>query len=199
MTLIIPPGFCNAAFVFSSSVGTAPFVTTLAVDSSDYGGDFVNLANSLKAAYAVFMGPATDSALTLDRVSLAVGTDGPGGSVDSTTAPQAMTRTSTGQAMAVSVIIRKVTNQIGRRGRGRMFAPGTLSQSEVGEDGSVAPARATDINTRMADLLEFLVEGDTASPPAPPVLLHSQAPADPTPIVGFAVADLIGIQRGRIR
>lgn len=199
MTLIIPPGFGNAAFIFTGAVGTQPYVTTLGVDLSQYGGDFVGAANALKAAYAVILGPETSSALTLDRVTLTVGDDGPGGSVDSSTAPTAMTRSGTYPPTACSAIARKVTNVLGRRGRGRMFLPGVLSESEIDQDGTVAATRRTSLDAALANFYELLDEGDGGQFPLPPFLFHTQAPADPTPIVQLTVSDLVGWIRGRIR
>lgn len=199
MTLIIPPGFANAAFVFTSSQGTAPFVTTLGVDTSQYGGDFVGAANQMMAVYADVWGSETDADLTLDHVTLTVGDDGPGGSVDSTLTPVAMTRAGTGAAYAMSPILRKVTNTLGRRGRGRMFIPGVLTQAEVAGDGSITPTRRGELASHATEFFTALSEGDMAGLPLPPFLFHSQAPTDPTPIVSLTVSDLVGWIRGRIR
>lgn len=199
MTLIIPPGFGNAAFVFSATVGTPPVVTTLGVDTSAYGGDYVDAANTLMAAYTTFLGPNTSSLLTLDRVTLAVGQDGPGGSVDSTLPPANMGRSGTLGPISQSAIVRKVTNELGRRGRGRMFLPGVVTESEVNEDGSITEARIGTLNLALTDFLEFLQEGDAGSLPLPPFLFHTLAPTDPTPIVGLTTQTLVGWIRGRIR
>jgi len=199
VTLIIPPGFGNAAFVFSSTSGTPPIVTTLGVDISAYGGDFVQAANDLMDVWSVNLGAQVWSDLTLDRVNLAVGQDGPGGSVDSTQAPIPMTRSGTYPPVATAAIARKVTNDIGRRGRGRMFLPSTLSESEVDPDGSIVSARITSLSSALIDFYEDLGTADTASFPMDPFLFHSSAPTDPTPITGLTLATLVGWVRGRIR
>lgn len=199
MTLVIPPGFGLASFVFTGPVGTQPYVTTLGVDLSAAGGDFVAAANGLKTAYFNVLGPETSSALTLDRVTLAIGQDGPGGSVDSDTAPATSTRSGSFPPTALSAIARKVTNQFGRRGRGRMFLPGVVSENEVDQDGSVVVARRNALNTALTTLFDNLVAGTSTPFPMPPVLLHSTAPTDPTPLTGFVVSDTVGWIRGRIR
>lgn len=199
MSLVIPPGFGNAAFIFTGAVGTQPYVTTLGVDISGAGGDFVGAANSLMLSYQVAFQTETSNALTLDRVNLAIGQDGPGGSVDSDLSPIAMSRSGTYGPTAMSAIARKVTNEIGRRGRGRMFLPGVITESEVDADGSITSARRGTLQTALNLFQTTLAEPAGEDVAYPPVLLHSQAPADPTPLTSFAVSDLVGWIRGRIR
>lgn len=199
MPLIIPPGFVSASFVLTGSDGTEPYVTTLGLDTSAYGGDFVSAANQAKAIYHAAFTSETNDALTLDRVSLAIGSDGPSGSVDSTTEPNPMTNTGTFAPTAMSVIARKQTATYGRRGRGRMFLPGTVLENAVEADGSLTPSAIVGYNAALNYFYETLTEGDAGGAPLPPVLFHSQAPADPTPILSFSVAPLVGWIRGRIR
>lgn len=199
MPLIVPPGFGLAAFVFTSTSGTPPIVTTLGVDLGDVGGAFVEAADLLHAAYAVNIGPETDNSLTLDHVNLQVGDDGPGGSVDSAVGPSAMTRSGTGPPVSMSVIVRKITNDLGRRGRGRMFLPGLLTTTNVDENGIVASGRRTEIITAVGAFLSDISDVGATPGPCPPVLLHSSAPADPTPVVNIAVSAQVGWIRGRIR
>ena len=194
MALVIPVGYCNAAFVFTSSVGTGPFVTTIGVDTGESGGDFVAVANALKLNYVTNLAAITSNALTLDRVTLSIGVDGPGGSVDSDTAPAPMTGNITSGPMAMSVIARKTTNQFGRYGRGRMFLPGVNSENGIDPDGSVTPAYRNTVQTA----LTAFFNGFPAS--ATPVLLHSETIAQaPDIITALTVSDLVGWVRGRIR
>lgn len=199
MSLVIPPGYANAAFIFSADFGTPPIVTTLGVDVSAFSGDFVEAANTAFTYWTNHMPAQMDAQLTLDRVTLAVGSDGPGGSVDSTLPPFPMARSGTAGPYSMSVIARKVTNTLGRRGRGRMFIPGALTGSEVDESGNVAPARVSSLQSSLDDLLADFVEGATPLLALPPVLLHSSAPTEPDPIVGLGVAAQVGWVRGRIR
>lgn len=198
MALVIPPGYANAAFVFNGPPGTQPYIFTLGVDISGWGGDHVAVANILKATFAGQFATEVTSQLTLDRVTLAVGQDGPGGSVDSDSAPDAFTRSGSFPPTAMSCIVRKVTNELGRRGRGRMYVPGIISENEVDQDGSIVAARRTAVNQLFDDWYDTL-----AAPPLetalPPVLFHASAPTNPTPITSFAVSDLVGWIRGRIR
>lgn len=199
MSLVIPPGYGNAAFILTGPVGTQPYVTTCGIDISEFGGDHVHAANTAFRAFAGAFDGEMTSQLTLDRVTLAVGQDGPGGSVDSDDAPVAFTRTGQFPPTSLSVIARKVTNDLGRRGRGRMFIPGIASENEVDQDGSLVPARRAAINLLLEDFRERLLDTSAGQIAAPPVLLHSSAPTEPTPITSFVVSDLVGWIRGRIR
>lgn len=199
MTLIVPPGFGSAAFVLTSTTGTPPIVTTLGVDLSAYGGDFVTAANVLFGLYEGFILPETDTSLTLDHVNLTIGDDGPSGSVDSSNAPAPGERSGTGPPVSMSAIVRKVTNDVGRRGRGRWFIPGLLTTTNVDENGIIDSGRRTQIDN-VTNLMRAEMESAVSIPfPLPPVLLHSGAPADPTPIESFSCSTLVGWVRGRIR
>lgn len=200
MSLVIPPGYGVAAFVLNGSAGTAPYVTTIGLDLGEYGGDFVGAANDAFLAYASNIMPATSNNLTLDRVTLSVGVDGPGGSVDSDQAPVNGTSTGNFPPTACSVIARKITNELGRRGRGRMFLPGIATETQVEQDGSLTPAARLSFNTMLGEFYDTLVAGSIGIP-MPPVLLHGPSldPIPPTPITGLAVSDVVGWIRGRIR
>lgn len=199
MTLIIPPGFGNAAFTFTAVSGTPPFVTTLGLDISAWAGDFVGAANAAMSRFGTYLASQIDGALTLDRVSLAIGQDGPSGSVDSDLTPISMNKSGTGAPAAMAPVVRKVTNELGRRGRGRMFLPMALSQNEVGEDGVITPTRVSALNTALDSFYNSLVTPSGGGTPLPPVLLHSAAPTDPSEITGLVCQPLVGWIRGRIR
>ena len=194
MTLIIPPGFGSAAAIYTSATGTAPFVTTIGVNLSGFAGTSVDAANEVFDAFQQGFTSVIDNDLTLDHVTLAIGQDGPGGSVDSTTAPVQCSNSGTFGPVCIAVLGRKVTNEIGRRGRGRMFIPGTNIESGTEPDGSLTATYRTTMQGQFNNFFANLVGSDLE-----PVLFHSTAPADPTPITGITVADLVGVIRGRIR
>lgn len=197
MTLIVPPGFGLAAFTFSGAPGTAPYVTTMGTELDLGEVTAVQAANNIKFHYADNLMPRTSNQLTLDRVQLYVGQDGPSGSVDSDTPPVTGGRTGNFPPTAQSLIARKVTSNLGRRGRGRMFIPGILEESEVEQTGGITSASRTLVNGLLTGFIE---DWGLAMPGVgQPVLFHSSAPADPTPIEGLVAADLVGWIRGRIR
>ncbi len=201
MPLVIPPGYGSAAFVLIGDVGTQPYVTTIGLDLGEAGGDFVLAANSAALAYAdAFLGD-TSSALTLSHVTLQVGQDGGSGSVQSTNGTFPGTSTGEKAPTAMSVILQKLTANLGRQGRGRMFIPGSVSEGAVNEAGQLNSGSLGAWTGNATAFLENLrqgVEGPAPTVPLEPVLLHSSS-ALPTPISVMAPAPLVGWVRGRIR
>ena len=89
---------------------------------------------------------------------------------------------------------------LGRKGRGRMFLPGSCFEDNVDESGGLVPLALTDFADRGDAFLSDLeaTGGGAIGVPVSPVLLHSTASL-PTPITGFSPARLVGWIRGRIR
>lgn len=203
MSLVIPPSFGLAAFVMTGPQGTQPYVTTCGVSLLAAEGDFVAAANSAFIAYSNAFRSDMTNQLTLDHVTLSVGQDGPGGSVDSTLAPVTGTVNTTFPPTALSAIIRKSTNNLGRSGRGRMFVPGILTEADVDQDGSLTTAARQETAVLANKFFTNLAQGVTADPlsfPLPPFLLHSEGVGiPPSPITGMVPSDLVGWIRGRIR
>ncbi len=199
--MIIPPGYGSAAFVFTGGVGTSPFVTTIGVDLSDAGGDYVAAAETCFWAYSGSLIYSTTNAITLDHVLLTVGVDGGGvGSVKSTHAPRQGERTGEYQPMSTAAIARKTTNFLGRRGQGRMFLPGVVKDEQVNISGIIDSNTVADLQTRADDFLELLDGGRPQLPNCPAVLFHSAGgPAVPSPIMALTVTPKIGLLRRRIR
>lgn len=200
MSIIIPPGYGSASFVFTSNEGTEPFVCTLGVDLTAVGGEYVKAANKLMSTWMDTILEIQDTDVVLDRVSLLVGSDGGSGSVDSTLPPLNGDRSIEGAPFAMSAIARKHTGSLGRSGRGRMFLPGTLGSGDTGQGGSVGSTRRAAINTALSEFYAALITTDTPGSILP-VLLHSEGSelTEPTLISGFSVAPLVGWIRKRIR
>lgn len=200
MSLTIPPGYGLAAFVFTSSEGTEPFVTTLGVGLSEWGGNYVGAANFLFSNWALSILEEQDSDMTLSRVQLTIGSDGPSGSIDSTFAAEQGGRSVEGAPWAMSVIARKNTATVGREYRGRMFIPGALASGDTAQGGAVSSTRVTAIGNALEQFrLELLTPTIADGEVTPPVLLHSDGEVAPTPIVGLSVSPLVGWIRKRIR
>lgn len=206
MSLSIPPGYGLAAWHWNSTLGTAPFVVTCGVDLTAHTLTPVTAANACMAAMAKNLGPVLQNTLTLTKCVMTVGVDGPGGSVDSNMSAIPMGRTASNpEPVAMAAVIRKNTERLGRTGRGRMFLPGALTESEVGQDGAITTARAEVIQTGVSGLLVDLETGFTFDvstyDPAPMVLLHAPraVPILPTPLESLTVQPLVGWVRGRIR
>lgn len=200
MSLIIPPGYGLAAIEVTSIQGTSPFVTTIGLDLGAVGGDFVDAANRVFVCYTNNFLTSMGTAFTVNRVILTVGQDGGSGSVISTESPVAGTRTGTFGSVVQAVLLNKVTNVLGRQGRGRMFIPGVLSQTEVNTSGIISSGSVTAFQADADGFYDELLDpGITSAPSLPPVLLHSNAVLAPTTIQALQVSSKTGIQRKRIR
>lgn len=200
MSLVVPPGFGLASIILSGNVGTSPYATTIGVGITDYEGDYVGAANHVMAAYASVWAPFTNDDLTIDRVTLFVGADGPSGSVDSNLTPVPGTRSVPITPTACSLILRKQTTDLGRAGRGRMFIPGVLADGDVDEAGRIESASVSLFNAAADDF--YLALNDITDTPATlPYLLHAERPGTPPPTIiqGFGVAPICGWIRKRIR
>lgn len=200
MSLIIPVGYGQANFVFTSAEGTAPFVTTIGLNLGDAGGDFIAAANKAKDAFQTTILTTMDSDLTLDRVQLYIGADGPSGSVDSTSPPVQGGRSGSGLPWSLSAIARKNTTDLGRFGRGRMFIPGIVSPTEIGQGGTISNARRPVIQTELDDFMAALNGTAPNGISTPPVLFHNPGvTTSPTAITSLTLAPLVGWIRKRIR
>ena len=203
--VIVPVGYGHAAWVFSSPFGTPAFVTTMGVDLSDVGGNFVGAADHLFDAYVENFIETTSSQLNLDRVLLTIGVDGGGnGSVESTREQVQGEDNGSHLPLNVGLILRKQTLLLGREGRGRMFLPGALNSNQVNEGGTVDPGAITGFSNAGNSFLEDIRAIDAPGAPEPtltpmePVLLHSSDRV-PTPITSMGVSSLLGVQRKRVR
>lgn len=200
MSVIIPPGYGEAAWVFTSNEGTAPFVCTMGVNLTGAGGAYTTAANDLFAMWATTILLGMDSDLILDRCVLTVGQDGPSGSVQSSISAVAGGRSAEGLPWSMSAIARKQSGALGRRGRGRMFIPGLVSPAEIGQGGQIAAPRRIVIDGLLDDFYEALTSEEASNRIYPPVLLHSPGgPSTPTPVTALSCAPLVGWVRKRIR
>lgn len=204
MSLEIPPGFASASFVLTGPLGTAPYVTTLGVDVSLAGGDYVSVANMLFSAYAIQFASTTNDALTISRVTLLVGSDGGAGSVDSTLPPVPCGNGSAMAPIAMAPIVRKQTATLGRSGRGRMFLPGCLGETDVDDNGQLDPDFRDNLGDAFTEFLDEIgtgvVPGGTSGPASRGFLLHAEGSAlEPSLIIGSQISPTVGWIRKRLR
>lgn len=200
MGVKVPPGFGLAAFRLSAPFGTPEFVTTIGVDLSAAGGDFVEAANQLHLAYKLNMMPQTLDTYMLNGVTLTVGQDGGGsGSVESELQSSYGARNSPSEAAAMAVIARKNTAQMGRKGRGRMFIPGWIERDQTLPSGEMDPGTFPALQQAL-DGFYTVIQGDSPTYPllSGAVLLHADGTA-PTPITSLSLVTKVGWIRKRIR
>jgi hypothetical protein len=198
MARIIPAGFAEAAMVFTGGAGTAPYITTIGVSLVGIAPeDYQQSARDIFVAWRDNMLKTQDDDLVFQRVDLAVGNGGAGsGSVSSDQPAVSGTNTGTFGPLAMSVVVQKLSADLGRRGKGRSFVPGSVTEDNVGPSGQITTGLATYVSTAYND---FLL--DLATPPVgsatSPVILHADG-STPTPITGARTSPTVGWIRGRI-
>lgn len=199
MSAILPAGYANAAWIFSSTYGTAPFVFTIGVDFTAGVEDAVATANGLFEAWNDSFQSDLSEAVTLDKVSLTIGQGGDiTASVDSDLPAETGTRTGDNDPIALALLVNKKTATPGRRGRGRMFIPGVLAGSDTGLNGDLTPSAQSKHNANVNSFrggIEAALLGDGAQM----VLLHSVEGVTPSPISNLTIAPKIGVLRKRLR
>nr|CRY96638.1 hypothetical protein [uncultured prokaryote] len=200
MALVIPSGYALGSITLTGADGTQPFVTTIGVNTTSYGTDYVTAANDLFACYTDAFTNLTHEQWVIQKASLFIDTPDGSGSVDSSFPPVPGVRTTEPQPIAMGLICRKGTATFGRSGRGRMFLPGILADGDVAPNGSIEPGSLPILAAAMANFHANLIEPLPGST-LPPFLLHSTtspAPA-PYPITSLTPAPLVGWIRKRIR
>ncbi len=97
----------------------------------------------------------------------------------------------------VSLLVKKSTALGGRRNRGRMYLPaGYLKETDIDQNGWMIESTRGVYQARMDAFLSNLT---TPAPTLNPVILHSDALVEPTPITSFTVQRQVATQRRRMR
>lgn len=94
-----------------------------------------------------------------------------------------------------AVLIRKLAALGGRRNRGRFYVPG-VDDTDILSNGALDPTRRTAWQTAANN---FYLGFDSALDVGLPVVLHTEAPFDPTDVEQFFVDNTAATQRRRMR
>lgn len=197
--LIIPSGYGNAVLQLQLSGRANPYTTSL-------GYAYGDAVTAQEAADAIFDAFSSGTApYTADHMYngwqfVGVHVTQQVGIVtyvaDSSQDPITGTAGSSAQpVMNSAFIVRKRTGIGGRRFRGRFYAPLTnLLETQVDPYGFI------DDTIRNNYQLQWTAAYDNLEPAVTgPVLLHSHADDEPTPITSFTLQSYVGTQRRRIR
>lgn len=189
--MTIPVGFSQVNLMFTGAPLPTGAEVTFGVEN--LGGDPPVTVGGLVAV-------ALDDSNVLDQTSDAVaitgikvknGPDSTGASaIVGLSAPGTVAGNTTAPNLAI--LVRKVTNLGGRRGRGRFYWP-CVPEVSVGDDGTLLEPMKSDLETAFN---AFLSELNSAG--LPMVLLHD-GPTIPTSVVDLAVQEVAGTQRRRMR
>lgn len=206
MALIVPPGFSDIAIELRASGDPDPWYVTFGVDSSDAAGDLVVIGDVCNSAWTAVM-QQISPIVSFTGCKVTVGQDGPfpiRGFVPQAGGPTAGASNVDKLPSNCALLVRKTSAEGGRRGKGRFYVPGLVSDNQCDNLGVIAGASLTVWQELFSDFFDFLTD-TTVGPPAslPMVVLHDSLgvtpPGDPTPVTGLQVDGVIATQRRRMR
>lgn len=190
----IPTGFAQVNFLFGGAALPNGAEVTLAVESTGTVDTPAELAEFMANGWSstILTGQSSNVTFLGTRVKFGPNETGPsaefalsspGGAASTTVSPN------------TAYLVRKITAQGGRAGRGRMYVPGP-NETTVNAAGQVEPATLTAQQGLWDEFYDEMTSLDVQ-----PVLLHGpEAPLSvPTPITSFQVDSVVATQRRRLR
>lgn len=191
MTLVIPPGFAQAALRFRLSGDPEVMITTCGISVAGNGqAEALALRNAFIASVD---NPNFNAGWTFIGTRLLVGQDGGPPTVVESPVNYIGTGPSNGLPNNCSYLVRKQTDRGGRQGRGRMYFPWILgSEGDVDQRGLIAGPLVGGLQA----VIDFIF-GEVN-----PFLLHdstSPGSAVPDAVTAFIVDGQIATQRRRMR
>jgi hypothetical protein len=195
MSLRIPVGFAEASLQFTFLGSTKLMISSLGIDlTTGFGADQTNTDNILNT-----MKDALEVPLSADwnvaPFKVVYGQDGADVTFFGTGTTDAGDAAGAALPPGNAVLVRKVTLLGGRRNQGRMFIPG-VREGNTTVAGTLSGGEQTAWQTAVSAMQTNLVA--LAAVDAI-VLLHNEAPFDPTPIASLIVQSLTATQRRRLR
>jgi hypothetical protein len=212
MALSIPAGFAQIAFRFEFLEGGEPAITTIGHDFNGQVGTNAATATAIADAWQTIVVPSMSNVIRYLGVSARIGVAGSepividiNRSVNGNN-PQAAVPRNT------AMLVRKRTGRGGRRGRGRMFVPGIVFETDVDQAGLYTSSVLVGWQNLFNSLYDQLV-----TIAGGPVLLHDDqvitsyssvtgkpvyGPFDPGPpndITSLTVDSRVATQRRRLR
>ena len=192
-----PPGFADISIRMVQSGLTRPAYITFGVDPT--ATDPSQVCTSVQTAYtaAGSLNTLIDTSVTTTGVRASLGTDGSADLVYQSDITVAGGKTNaTCVPPNCAILARKATARGGRRGRGRMYIPFAINDSDVDEAGLITSAYRTTINNALQAFLTALGVNSV-----PMVLLHSPgltSQGPPDTVLSLVADTLIGTQRRRL-
>lgn len=184
MPLVIPSGYAQCSIEIQAALDTDPYFVTFGIQSPIVTDVAEDVADSFSTAWAARL----DNGFTITgcRVRDSV-------SVDEFAANTTGTRAGTELPCNCACLIRKRSSLVGRKNRGRMFMPGLLPASDIGETGIIQSTLRTNIqNAANAWFTDMSTRGFDLA------ILHTSS-TSPTLVSSLEVDNVIATQRRRLR
>lgn len=199
MPMIIPPGYGLCRYLLTLDGDPETMMTTCGHDLSDAGGDFESAALQLSNRFGGLLMEQFSGAYTFRGVQLTVGTDGGDPITYEVTTANTGGLGNDAPPQNTAVLVQKRTALGGRRNRGRMYLPGFTVETQVTSRGTLDGAALTAKQEVINEWAAALTTPGGGLISMPPVILHSEVPAGPTPITEFRVSGVVATQRRRLR
>jgi len=191
----IPADYAQANLMFTGDAVPTGAEITLGLFVGDYAGDPDTSAEDTADAWdasEIETLQGTLIALTQVRVKWGPQSTGPTGEWTG-----AIAGSSSGAQVTpnVAILVRKLTDQGGRAGTGRMYIPG-FKETQMNEGGTLDGAFVTLMNDALTIFRNNLILSNLI-----PVLLHSAGSpiTTPTPITSLSCQGTVATQRRRLR
>lgn len=198
MSAHIPPGFTEVSIPFTHALSSRRAFVTFGIDSSGALVVGSELADAMLGQFQSQYADTIDANVTVGPVYVVVGQDGPSDLPYTGTLTFQGGRAGEAISAAIAAMYDKTTARPGRRGRGRMYLPWVLLDTEVSETGQVAAGSITTLNTKGAGWLAALAAGPG---PFPMVLLHGGIiPLGVVPdiVTSLTTDPIVGVQKRRL-
>jgi len=190
--MIIPEGYAQINYIFSGANFSRGAQVTLGLQNTISDLNAGAVATAAATAWENNLLPLQVDSLTLVEVRAKLGPNetGPeatepvgvaGGESDTPLPPN------------VATLVKKVTDQGGRKNRGRFFLPG-MSELAILNDGNYDPAILATLNAALGDFYADLVAADLE-----PVVLHTDILDSPTDINALVAQSKVATQKRRLR
>lgn len=196
------PGYAHIVIEIKHSLVLRSAAITFGVNPTETDPDVIADAAFTAFTAAGSVSSKIDSQCTIGPSSAYVGTDGTADLVGVGTATAVGGRVGSSTHPGSAVLITKRTSRGGRRGKGRMYLPWAVPQSDVDEAGIILAADVSAMNTAVS-----LFRGNLTAASMPMVLLHKPSPPGtehpsamgaPDIVNALICSNLIASQRRRL-
>lgn len=194
--MTIPPGYADISVRLTNAAVQRPCYITFGVNPTETNPDTVAGIVSTSLGVAGGFHTKLDNNVSIGPVVARLGQDGGEALVGVSELVIAGTAVLASPPPNVALLVHKRTQRGGRRGRGRLFLPWFLGETDIDEGGTVLQATATSIQTALE-----VWRSDLATRSCPMVILHEPGVSNsglPDNVSTLTVDRLVATQRRRL-
>lgn len=166
------------------------------------GTDPATMASSCMTAWLLSVNTVMDSEVTADQCTVRYGIDGAEDVIGTSSNTVTGVVTQASPSAQVAALVRKNTARGGRRGKGRMYIPWMISETNVDEMGTIASGSMSTYQAALTGLITQLDTGNVPMVvlhrPSKPGITHPTTPGAPNLVTSLILQSLIATQRRRL-